>query len=243
LNNSKVSSLLSELKKVCSASSEFERFLESKNIFRFKEMKQFKGVRIGFALYVLPTKKQFRDIVNEMKKENKELYKSKSDEIDKLDYFASDYPSFSTSTRFEASNNRSFSQDALSEFPIFIKKFLAIIEKIQKEKGFTKECAYFVFKKGQASLAGGLKLPMELHLPAELAENTGEASIDGLELSFSKSPVGLQQVSFSLKPEKLQVKVIAINHLLISTDTLREVFEHSNRLVKLFLSTAKKVDK
>jgi hypothetical protein len=64
-----------------------------------------------------------------------------------------------------------------------------------------------------------------------------------LALVFSKSPIGLDQISFSLKPEKLEVKVIASNNMLLSPDSPREIFEHCNRLANLFLTTPKNVDK
>lgn len=240
LDGKEFSNILSGLASLKNDRAEFNKALSAEGIFGYREYYSLEKVQLGFALYLIQSKERFMSAIADLKKTTPEVYNHDAERIKIMSGFATKYPSFSVSLHLRTSEGE-FGLTDFSPMPAFINSALSLIGKVKPKEQPVQECVAFVFKKEETKLAGGLSLPMALPLGKELVDRIGEASIDGLELHFQKSPVHLRNAAFSLQKSNLLVRVIALPFVSISAETPRKVYEHTHKLAELFLEKNGKV--
>lgn len=189
---------------------------------------------LGLTVYVIPPKEKVNSIFNDLKKEFLSEKKENAKLIGRISKHVYDGYSLSMSIRIDSIGENSFESNDFAQMPSIFYNILSVIASVIKEKVPMKVCSIFLFEREHDKLSGGLALPTKLPLQEKLFSRTGEASIHGLELHFEKSPIGLDEVTFSIDGKILKSKLISISQMPISNETLKEVYDHSLRLTKLF---------
>lgn len=230
---SEFSNMLSGLTSPQSDQTEFGRTLMEKGVFGYRAYHIKRKLTLGFGFYLIKSKEGLISAFTDLKKKHPKTYSRNIETVQVMSNFATKYPSFSISLNI--SSGEEFGLTDFSRMPRFINSALSLINKVKPEKLVVQECAAFLFKKEETKLAGGLNLPMALHLEKELSERTGEARIEGLELHFQKSPISLRDIAFSLRKDDLLMRIVALPLFSISTQTPRNVYEHAHELANLFL--------
>lgn len=236
LTKSQFSQMLKELSELKIERNTLEKALIEQGIFQFSNMGPLpsKKLKLGLDLYLIPPKKQVTSIISDLKKDFPEEKKQNAKVFKRIRTHVDTEYSLSMSMRLDPIDEESFGPVDFAQKPSIVEKILLAIANTMTEKVPIKECAVFQFKSENNKLSGGLALPTKLPLKENLRSRTGEASIHGITLHFEKSPIGLNEVSFSLRDNKIKIKIISINLIPISKETLKETYDHSLRIAKLF---------
>lgn len=237
LTKSQFSELLSKFSGLQIEYNSFERALQERGIVGFIRRGPIpsKKVILHLGLYALPPAAQVKLALSDLRRMSPKISGKNADSIGRIKNFAMKNYSFSISMRVESAGKENFGLTDFSQIPTSSNKILSLMEKLKLGELPIKECVAFRFQEEKTKLHGGLALPLQLPLEKKLLARTGDTSIRGFELFFEKSPIGLKEVSFSLREKKLKTRVIALQFLPISKEILKRVHDHCYRIINLFL--------
>lgn len=93
----------------------------------------------------------------------------------------------------------------------------------------------FILEKSKYRLKGGLKLPMSFSMEEKLARRVGDATLQGLELGFEKSPIGLQYAEMSVQGDELWLAIQTGFYSSSVERVLRDTFNQTRMIGALFV--------
>lgn len=236
LTKAQFSQILKALSQVNIERDAFRKELLKKGIFQFTNIGPHKSgiFTIGLSVYLMPPKEKVSSIFDDLKKDFPPEKEENANLIGRIIEHVYDDYSLSMSMRIDSIGENNFEPIDFAQKPSTFENIVFAIASVIKEKVPMRMCSVFQFDREHDKLSGGLALPTKLPLQEKLLSRTGKASIHGLELHFEKSPIGLDEVTFSIDGKILKSKLISISLIPISNETLNEAYDHSLRLTKLF---------
>jgi len=138
------------------------------------------------------------------------------------------------STIDEGINEKDFSK----AFP-YIQRNLEVLEKFSNREYEGSTCTTFVFKSEGFIPVGQLILPSSLALSPDLTEKLGEIELSGFNLSFRKSPLGLDALNISIEDERLEIRPTFTSKFATVKDLTENTFIHAKETSLLFVEKKK----
>ncbi len=242
-----------------SISKEFEnkkiKFLKShkiKNIpinpFTIKIMKFIDNRELTLSFYAYPSFSGFQKSISELKKLKKETKNTKRS--DEISFYIKDLESMKAGTRKNQSeiiivlnvspnqNKEHISKDIVSKINNIFKKILSEIKKheVLKVQGIV-EGSYVFDPDYYESI---LPLPFEFEMEGDLEESLGVPEVQGINIGFDNSKMGLENISMEMMEEFVEMKFSLKFPMVISDDMIGDTYDYMMKIGGLLLSEVEK---
>jgi len=117
-----------------------------------------------------------------------------------------------------------------------IKVFFNIIRETWVKPLHATVCAEHEYEAGSFRFTGGLVLPTQLPLPADLGTKLGVSELDGISIRFKQSIIGLEDILLSLENDKTIVVASKASYEISDpVEMLKKGYELSNRIANLLV--------
>lgn len=121
-----------------------------------------------------------------------------------------------------------------------LRSILDLIEDIWPKPLYMTTCAEYEYEADKFKPIGGLSLPTQIPLPAELGTRFGESELNGFSIRFKESAMGLEYIQISLENDTSIVVSIRTSYELTQPkEMLRKAYELHNNIANLLVEKVK----
>lgn len=115
------------------------------------------------------------------------------------------------------------------------KELLEFVSKNFPKPFHVSVCPKYVFKASEFKPVGGFSLPAEIPMPATLNSKFGASKLITYGLRFENSPIGLENIDFSLRKDSLILELRASYELTKIEDMLKNSYEIADHMANLMV--------